>query len=220
MRHEYDGKVYEEVKELTLGSCKGCVFAQDCSTSPLWTSGCSVRGVVFKLVEEKPAKKRAANGRFVSSKQQAEAPKVGPKPDAAGWIEWNGGDCPVAPGTIVECRLRDADSAPSWHETAKDASDFSWSHEKATAGLDIIAYRLVNDEPTPEATTPLDTQVGGSHYKDLKIQPVEYIHANGIGYFEGNVIKYVSRWKAKNGIADLEKAKHYIDLLIQLESAK
>lgn len=63
-----------------------------------------------------------------------------------------------------------------------------------------------------------DTQVGGTHYKDLPIQPVEYIHANAIGYFEGNVIKYVSRWRKKNGIADLEKAKHYIELLIELET--
>lgn len=65
---------------------------------------------------------------------------------------------------------------------------------------------------------PLDKQVAGNHYKDLKIQPVEYIHANNIGYFEGNVIKYVSRWRAKNGLADLEKAKHYIELLIELET--
>lgn len=67
---------------------------------------------------------------------------------------------------------------------------------------------------------PLDQQVGGNHYKDLKIQPVEYIHANNIGYMEGNVIKYVSRWRAKNGIKDLEKAKHYIELLIQLETQR
>lgn len=66
-------------------------------------------------------------------------------------------------------------------------------------------------------TKALDIQVGGSHYKSLKIQPVEYIHANGIGYFEGNVIKYVTRWRDKNGIPDLEKAKHYIDLLIEQE---
>jgi len=67
-------------------------------------------------------------------------------------------------------------------------------------------------------TSALDVQVAGNHYKDLAIQPVEYIHANGIGYFEGNVIKYVSRWKAKNGIKDLEKAKHYLELLIELET--
>jgi len=64
----------------------------------------------------------------------------------------------------------------------------------------------------------LDKQVSGTHYKDLPIQPVEYIYANAIGYFEGNVIKYVSRWRAKNGIADLEKAKHYIELLIEMEN--
>lgn len=64
----------------------------------------------------------------------------------------------------------------------------------------------------------LDTQVAGSHYKTLKIQPVEYIHANGIGYMAGNVIKYLTRYKDKGGIADLEKAKHYIELLIELES--
>ena len=64
----------------------------------------------------------------------------------------------------------------------------------------------------------LETQVDGSHYKKLKIQPIEYIHANEIGYMEGNVIKYVSRWKDKNGIKDLEKAKHYIELLIELET--
>jgi hypothetical protein len=69
-------------------------------------------------------------------------------------------------------------------------------------------------------TSALDVQVAGNHYKDLAIQPVEYIHANGIGYFEGNVIKYVSRWRAKNGIKDLEKAKHYIELLIELEGKK
>lgn len=63
----------------------------------------------------------------------------------------------------------------------------------------------------------LDTQEGGSHYKNLAIQPVEYIHANNLGYCEANVVKYITRWRTKNGIEDLRKAKHYIDLLIQLE---
>lgn len=66
----------------------------------------------------------------------------------------------------------------------------------------------------------LDIQVAGNHYKSLPIQPVEYIHANKVGYFEGNVIKYVTRWKEKGGIADLEKAAHYIQLLIELEKGK
>jgi hypothetical protein len=63
----------------------------------------------------------------------------------------------------------------------------------------------------------LTEQKGGNHYKDMAIQPVEYIHANGIGYMEGNVIKYVSRWRKKNGVMDLQKARHYIDMLIDLE---
>jgi hypothetical protein len=67
-------------------------------------------------------------------------------------------------------------------------------------------------------TTALEVQISGDHYKSMRIQPVEFIHANEIGYFEGNVIKYVSRWRSKGGVADLEKAKHYIDLLIELES--
>jgi hypothetical protein len=71
-----------------------------------------------------------------------------------------------------------------------------------------------------EAFNALDKQVAGNHYKDLPIQPVEYIYANALGYFEGNVVKYISRWRKKNGIADLEKAKHYIELLIELESRK
>jgi hypothetical protein len=62
-----------------------------------------------------------------------------------------------------------------------------------------------------------DTQVGGSHYKDCKIQPTEFIHANNIPFIEGNIIKYVIRHRNKNGIEDLKKAKHYIDLLIQFE---
>lgn len=62
-----------------------------------------------------------------------------------------------------------------------------------------------------------EIQVGGSHYKDLKIQPIEYIHANGLDYFEGNIVKYITRHRKKNGKQDLEKAKHYIDLLIELE---
>ena len=64
---------------------------------------------------------------------------------------------------------------------------------------------------------PTSDQVGGNHYKDLKIQPTEFIHANNIPFIEGNIIKYVIRHRSKNGIEDLKKAKHYIDLLINFE---
>jgi hypothetical protein len=59
--------------------------------------------------------------------------------------------------------------------------------------------------------------VYGSHYKDMKIQPAEYTHANGIGHLAGDAIAYISRYKSKNGRKDLEKAVHSLQLLIQLE---
>jgi hypothetical protein len=63
-----------------------------------------------------------------------------------------------------------------------------------------------------------DTQVAGDHYKRQPIQPWDYIAANGLGFFEGNVVKYVSRWKTKAGVEDLRKARHYLDKLIELET--
>jgi hypothetical protein len=63
----------------------------------------------------------------------------------------------------------------------------------------------------------LDKQVAGVHYKDKGIQPIVYIHANDLGFCEGNVIKYVTRHKEKNGAADIKKAIHYLELLLELE---
>lgn len=71
--------------------------------------------------------------------------------------------------------------------------------------------------PLEGTISALKVQHGGSHYKDMKIQPAEYIHANNLPFIEGSVIKYISRWRNKNGIEDLKKAKHFIDLLIELE---
>ena len=61
---------------------------------------------------------------------------------------------------------------------------------------------------------PLDIQHGGDHYKNKGIQPIEYILANNLGFCEGNAVKYLTRYKEKNGLEDLNKAKHYIDFLI------
>ena len=63
----------------------------------------------------------------------------------------------------------------------------------------------------------LSQQTGVNHYKDFPIQPVEFCQKNNIRYCEANVIKYVCRHRDKNGLEDLKKAKHYIDLLIELE---
>jgi len=66
---------------------------------------------------------------------------------------------------------------------------------------------------------PSELQVGGSHYKKFKIQPAEFCYKNNIPYLEATAIKYLCRWKDKGGIQDLEKAKHFIDLLIEFENA-
>ena len=63
-------------------------------------------------------------------------------------------------------------------------------------------------------------QVGGNHYKNYKIQPVEFIIKNNIGFVEGNIIKYILRFKEKGGVQDLLKAKHYIELLIDSSIGK
>ena len=63
----------------------------------------------------------------------------------------------------------------------------------------------------------LDTQVGGQHYKGMKIQPTEYAHANKLGFLEGNVVKYISRHDKKNGREDVEKAIHYCQMILQME---
>ena len=63
-----------------------------------------------------------------------------------------------------------------------------------------------------------EIQVAGSHYKTKVIQPWDYIAANELGYFEGNIVKYVSRWRDKGGVQDLLKAQHYLDKLIELQT--
>lgn len=64
---------------------------------------------------------------------------------------------------------------------------------------------------------PLEKQVGGNHYKGFVIQPVEFIYKNNIPFIEGNILKYILRYKQKNGVEDLKKARHYLDMLIELE---
>jgi hypothetical protein len=56
------------------------------------------------------------------------------------------------------------------------------------------------------------------HYANNKIEPIDYIVANRLSYCEGNVIKYITRWRGKGGIEDLKKAKQYIDFIIDKEA--
>ena len=73
---------------------------------------------------------------------------------------------------------------------------------------------------TTENKSAFDTQVGGDHYKKLEIQPAEYNMANNLGWAEGDIIGYVTRWKDKGGIQDLKKARHLLDMKIEYEEAR
>ena len=79
------------------------------------------------------------------------------------------------------------------------------------------AFTVRKDMMDHHKPRALDVQEGGGHYKGMAIQPFEYIHANGIGFAEGCVVKYVSRWRTKGGVEDLRKARHFLDLLIEAE---
>jgi hypothetical protein len=59
-------------------------------------------------------------------------------------------------------------------------------------------------------------QIGGDHYMDKAIQPWDYIVSNDLGFLEGNIIKYITRWNYKGGVQDLRKAQHYLAKLIEV----
>lgn len=88
----------------------------------------------------------------------------------------------------------------------------------------MITAHMGSGAPAPaaeEGKSALDRQTGGTHYKDMAIQPAEYAEKNGLSLLEGNVVKYITRWRLKGQpLSDLEKAKHCIDLLIQIHNVK
>ena len=85
-----------------------------------------------------------------------------------------------------------------------------WSYNRS----EIAIYKKGKSK---NLINPLKEQIGGSHYKDMMIQPVEYCQKNKLGFCESSVVKYVSRHKQKNGKQDIEKAIHLLNLLIEIE---
>ena len=73
---------------------------------------------------------------------------------------------------------------------------------------------IISKQKSPKAT---DKQVGGDHYKDCAIQPVDFIVKNNLDFLEGNVVKYITRHKTKNGIEDIRKVIHYAELILELK---
>ena len=104
----------------------------------------------------------------------------------------------------------------SWcMEISKHSNGWNvWNNNGLLYRNGIWVERLEEEEINIKVS---ETQIGGSHYSEMAIQPIEFIHKNNLSFIQGNVIKYVCRYKSKGGIEDLQKAKHYIDLLIELE---
>ena len=91
--------------------------------------------------------------------------------------------------------------------------ELMWSESIDTFGeYNEITFEQFKEKYMKET---LNTQVGGNHYQKLTIQPIEFIVKNNIPFLEANVIKYVVRYKDKNGLEDLNKAKHYLEMLIE-----
>lgn len=63
----------------------------------------------------------------------------------------------------------------------------------------------------------MEEQTSPNYYTKKAIQPIEYIRSNNLDFFEGNVFKYITRYKSKNGLEDLKKAKHYLEMIIEHE---
>lgn len=156
-------------------------------------------------------------------------------PSKDDWIEWGGGKCPVDADVKVKCRFR------SGEETSiSPAGAWNWAHEDG----DIVAYKVVESSQEEQKAEiehiaknapsvasalaasamaavnlgALSVQIGGDHYKDCKIQPVEFIEANGLGFLEGCCVKRLARHDKPTGKGkqDIEKAIHELQLLLQL----
>lgn len=102
-----------------------------------------------------------------------------------------------------------------WYQASYNVAKDTWE-EKNRNGNKALGIQIGGQAGAIRA---VDTQVGGTHYKKFKIQPAEFCYKNEIPYLEATAIKYLCRWKDKGGIQDLEKAKHFIDLLIEFENA-
>jgi hypothetical protein len=117
-------------------------------------------------------------------------------------------------------KVVDADPCLSLLKTLGKTGQKSLRNQNRRKKRMIYAQMAKPTDPLPKETA-LQKQTGGTHYKNMAIQPAEYAEKNGLSLLEGNVVKYITRWKLKGQpLSDLEKAKHCIDLLIEIHNVK
>ena len=116
----------------------------------------------------------------------------------------------VLQGKVSDLSLRPGFQVQPQMSSASDLGSNQPKLVQLSLGLDL--------EATGTSGPANSIQHGGTHYKSRAIQPWDYVAANGLGFFEGNAIKYITRWRDKGGIEDLKKAQHYLAKLIEVES--
>jgi hypothetical protein len=120
--------------------------------------------------------------------------------------------------------MSDKESEESWTNPDYDRGMSRESHEQYMARKlkqDKEEYQeLMKGTHEYEYGKATDKQVGGSHYKDCAIQPVDYIVENNLDFLEGNVVKYITRHRTKGGIEDIKKVIHYAELILEKKYGK
>src|SRR5210317_925779 len=114
--------------------------------------------------------------------------------------------------------MSDKESEESWINPEQDRGWSRESHEQYMARRSA-EESLINKERFKKSK-PSDKQIGSNHYKDCAIQPVDYIVKNNLDFLEGNVVKYITRHKTKNGIEDIRKVIHYAELILEKKYGK
>lgn len=107
-----------------------------------------------------------------------------------------------------------------WNKTIVHREEFMKRWNERNQAVDSECWNNPDDGISvsfADAASPLKTQIGGDHYTKLAIQPMQYSMKNGLDPLQHTIIKYVTRFRDKAGIEDLEKAKHCIDMLIEFE---
>jgi len=132
-----------------------------------------------------------------------------------GFIDWQGGKCPVDQDTVVDVTFSDRSVT-----TNMRAGELDW--QRTNHPGDIIAYRVIEDE---KPQTARDTQVGGDHYKTAGVQPWDVVDTwpidQQIGFHRGNALKYVMRMGTKDeNLREIRKATHYLQKLVEVLEQK
>ena len=131
------------------------------------------------------------------------------------------GDCAQYMPKVQGCHRLSHGMSCVKDENVEDLTVFAKASVRANlAAAGAVLIDPATWPPLQPKKSALDVQVGGGHYKDMPIQPIEFITRNKIGFIEGCVIKRMCRWRNKAGIEDLRKAIHEIQVLIELEEKK